>query len=141
LALLKPSLDGSCPAPSRQEWHFVRVDQQHVIVPQLGFSHRPMCGCPSLGRVVDPNNDHPAARSAAALMNVDLLSLHGPMVAIAVSADHDHWSSIIGTFVPGMSGFGLSSAGLGPTPLPFGDLAAYGDSESGEVRTWILPNA
>ena len=50
--------------PSRQEWHLVRVDQQHVSVSQIGFSHRPMGGCPSLGRVVDPNNDHPAASSA-----------------------------------------------------------------------------
>jgi hypothetical protein len=82
------------------------VDQQHVILPQCGFSHGPVRGRPSLGRVVHANNDHPAAGSAHvwSAHNVDLLSLHGLIVSGVGIAGHDHWSSTMGTLVPATSG-------------------------------------
>ena len=49
LALLTPTGDGCRPGRRRHEWHLVRVDQQHVIFAQLGFSHRPLGGRLSLG--------------------------------------------------------------------------------------------
>jgi hypothetical protein len=48
---------------------------------------------------------------------------------------------LIGTLVPGNQRCGMWSAGVGPSPLVFGDMAGYGDRASGEVRTLILPNA
>jgi hypothetical protein len=84
-SLLPPTCDSGCLASGRQDRHLVRVDEQHVVPPQLGFSHGPMGSCLSLSRVVHPDNDHPEVRLlhargplTQAIMMVSVLSLHIP---------------------------------------------------------------
>jgi hypothetical protein len=61
------------------------VDQQHVIVPLLGLSQRPRAAAPASAEssITTMIIRRLAARFPAAIMNVDLLSLHEPMVASA----------------------------------------------------------
>ena len=68
VALLTPVSDGGCHVLRRQERHLVRVDEQEVILAQIGFTDRPPRGGSSLGRVIHPDDDQPGHRPFSAVV-------------------------------------------------------------------------